>query len=153
MIHHISRAIRVSIMPMDRHWQVGIFLSCLISGEGKGQADHGLRDDGLSKTILSACERKDLTMAKQKKKLPDMQDWSDERVAEFWETHDSTEYLDEMQGVDVKVDVPDCRVISLRLEKEDIEKAKVLAQRKGLSYTALFRLWIKEKLAGSKIKV
>jgi predicted DNA binding CopG/RHH family protein len=38
-------------------------------------------------------------------------------------------------------------VISLRLEAGDIEKAKRLARQKGLPYTILLRMWIKEKLA------
>lgn len=83
----------------------------------------------------------------KEKKLPDMSGWSDDQVAEFWETHESTEYLDEMEDVKVEIEVPDLRVISLRLEKGDIERAKALARRKGVPYTVLFRMWVKEKLA------
>jgi len=83
---------------------------------------------------------------KRKKELPDMTDWSEEQIAEFWETHDSTEYLDQMEDVEVELKIPpDYRVISLRLEVKDIEKVKRLARRKGVPYTVL-RMWIKEKL-------
>lgn len=90
-------------------------------------------------------------MAKTKpkeKKLPDMSGWNDEQIAEFWETHDSTDYLDQMEDVEIKLEIPqDYRVISLRLEARDIEQAKRLARRKGVPYTVLLRMWIKEKLA------
>ena len=66
------------------------------------------------------------------KKLPDMTGWSDEQIAEFWETHDSTDYLDQMEDVEVELEVPqDYRVISLRLEAKDIERAKRLARKRG----------------------
>jgi len=84
---------------------------------------------------------------KRKKELPDMTGWSEEQIAQFWETHDSTDYLDQMEDVDIKLKIPqDYRVISLRLEAKDIEKAKRLARRKGVPYTVLLRMWIKEKL-------
>jgi predicted DNA binding CopG/RHH family protein len=88
------------------------------------------------------------TRSKPKEKLPEMTGWSDEQIAEFWETHDSTDYLDQMEDVELKQEIPqDYRVISLRLEAEDIERAKRLARRKGVPYTVLLRIWIKEKLA------
>jgi hypothetical protein len=31
-----------------------------------------------------------------------MTGWSDEQIAEFWETHDSTDYLDQMEDVELK---------------------------------------------------
>ncbi len=31
-------------------------------------------------------------------KLPDMTGWNDEQIAEFWETHDSTDYLDQEES-------------------------------------------------------
>jgi predicted DNA binding CopG/RHH family protein len=53
-----------------------------------------------------------------------------------------------MEDVELKQEIPqDYRVISLRLEAEDIERAKRLARRKGVPYTVLLRMWIKEKLA------
>lgn len=90
-------------------------------------------------------------MQKAKKKLPDMSDWSDKRIAQFWETHDSTEYLDQMEDIEVELNIPeDFRVISLRLEAGDIERAKRLARQKGVPYTVLLRMWIKEKLAEAR---
>jgi len=62
-----------------------------------------------------------------------MRGWSDEQIAQFWETHDSTDYLDQMEDVEVEVEleVPqDYRVISLRLEAKDIERVKRLARER-----------------------
>jgi predicted DNA binding CopG/RHH family protein len=84
----------------------------------------------------------------RRKKLPDMRGWSDEQIAQFWETHDSTEYVGQMEEARVELEIPeDFRVISLRLDTEDIERAKRLARRKGVPYTALLRMWIQEKLS------
>ena len=81
------------------------------------------------------------------KKLPDMSEWTDEQIAEFWETHDSTDYVDQMEEADVQVDVPeDYRVISLRLDAKDIGSVKQIARKKGVPYTVLLRMWIREKL-------
>lgn len=88
------------------------------------------------------------TKPRTKKQLPDMTGWRDEQIAQFWETHDSTEYLDQMEDVEVELEIPeDYRVISLRLEAQDIERAKRLARHKGVPYTVLLRMWIKERLA------
>ncbi len=88
--------------------------------------------------------------SKRKKELPDMTGWREEQIAQFWETHDSTDYVDQMEDVEVELKVPqDYRVISLRLEAKDVERAKRLARRKGVPYTVLLRMWIKEKLEES----
>lgn len=76
-----------------------------------------------------------------------MKDWSDKKIAEFWETHDSTDYLEQMDDIEVELDIPeDFRIISLRLGAEDIMRVKRVARRKGVPYTVLLRMWIKEKL-------
>lgn len=85
------------------------------------------------------------------KKLPDMSDWTDEQIAEFWETHDSTDYVDQMEEAAVQIEVPeDYRVISLRLDAKDIESVKEIARKKGVPYTVLLRMWIKDHLSSSE---
>ncbi|MBI3660884.1 hypothetical protein HY230_10510 [Candidatus Acetothermia bacterium] len=88
------------------------------------------------------------TVSRPKKpKLPDMTGWDDEQIAEFWEKHESTDYLDQMEDVEFKLDTPaDFRVISLRIDQEDVERAKRLARHKRVPYTVLLRMWIMEKL-------
>ena len=74
---------------------------------------------------------------------------SEQEEAEFWASHDSTEYLDDTEPVDVTfVDArPPKKQISLRLDTDAIEELKAVAQRKGIGYQTLIRIWVMERLA------
>ena len=39
------------------------------------------------------------------------------------------------------------KTVAIRLDPEDIKAVEKIAERKGLSYTSLLRMWIKEYLA------
>lgn len=84
--------------------------------------------------------------SKNKKKLPDMTDWSDEEIAQFWETHSSADYWEELEPVAVEIVRPEKAVVALRLDKPLVEQVKAIAAAKGIGYTTLLRVWIKEKL-------
>jgi predicted DNA binding CopG/RHH family protein len=80
-------------------------------------------------------------------KLPQFADEKEE--AEFWATHDSTEYLGEIKPVEVSfVDarIPK-KLISVRFDNETIESLKAVARTKGIGYQTLIRLWVNERLA------
>ncbi|MCD5407981.1 BrnA antitoxin family protein, partial [Candidatus Bipolaricaulota bacterium] len=63
--------------------------------------------------------------------------------AEFWDTYDTTEFLDEFEEADDVVFVrPKMQVVSLRLEREFVERLKAYAQKIGVPYTTLIRMWI-----------
>jgi predicted DNA binding CopG/RHH family protein len=74
---------------------------------------------------------------------------SEQEEAEFWATHDSTEYLDETEPVDVTfVDArPSEKQISLHLDAYLIDELKAVAQSKDISYQTLIRMWVIERLA------
>lgn len=80
-------------------------------------------------------------------KLP--QFTSEQEEAAFWDTHDSTEFLEDTTPVDVTfVDArPPKKLISLRLDPAAIEKLKAVAQKKGVGYQTLLRMWVMERLA------
>ncbi|HHS98591.1 MAG TPA: hypothetical protein ENK08_12000 [Chloroflexi bacterium] len=80
-------------------------------------------------------------------RLPKFEDEREE--AEFWDTHDSTEFLEETEPVDVVfVDArPPKKQISLRLDPDVIERLKAIAARKGIGYQTLIRMWVMERLA------
>ena len=80
-------------------------------------------------------------------RLPKFKDEREE--AEFWDTHDSTEFLEETEPVDVAfVDArPPKKQISLRLDPDVIERLKAIAARKGIGYQTLIRMWVMERLA------
>jgi len=74
---------------------------------------------------------------------------SEQEEAEFWATHDSTEYLDDTEPVDVTfVDArPPKKQISLRLDADVIAELKAVARSKGIGYQTLIRMWVMERLA------
>jgi len=73
---------------------------------------------------------------------------SEQEEAEFWATHDSAEYLNDTEPVDVTfVDArPSEKQISLRLDAYVIEELKTVAQSKDVGYQTLIRTWVMERL-------
>ncbi len=72
-----------------------------------------------------------------------------EEAAEFWDTHNSTEYKDVLEEVKMKVDIQKRRYL-IEID-EDI--AKVLhknAQRKGIPDSALASEILRKQLVGMK---
>ncbi len=73
---------------------------------------------------------------------------SEQEEAEFWATHDATEFLDETTLVDeVFVDArPPKKQISLRMDPDVIDTLKGIAAQKGVGYQTLIRIWVMERL-------
>jgi len=72
---------------------------------------------------------------------------SEQEESDFWDTHDSTEYLNDLPEIDARfVDARPKTMISLRLQPELIEQLKVLAKQKGIGYQTLIRMWLTERL-------
>ena len=62
---------------------------------------------------------------------------------EFWDTHDSTDYLDDFEvAKDVVFVRPKKEVISLRLDPRTVRKLKELADKEGLPPTTYARMLI-----------
>lgn len=88
------------------------------------------------------------------KKLPDFKKMSDAQIAEFWETHEVTEFTDDlMQVTETFVDVRPKKTISMRIDEKAINELRELASKKGIGYQTLMRMWIKERLAEEQAKV
>jgi hypothetical protein len=68
---------------------------------------------------------------KSVKKLPDMTDWSDEQIHEFWKTHDSADFWEETEPVEIVAERPRQRAVSVKLDEQDIAKLKKIALRYG----------------------
>ena len=79
-------------------------------------------------------------------KLPKFASVQEEAL--FWDTHNSTEFLDDTESADVAfVDArPAKKLITLRLDPGAIKRLKEIAQRKGLGYQTLMRMWVMERL-------
>jgi predicted DNA binding CopG/RHH family protein len=73
---------------------------------------------------------------------------TEQEESDFWDTHDSTDYFDDTEEVDVTfIDVrPRMEQISLRLPSSAIASLKFLANRKGIGYQTLIRMWVMERL-------
>ena len=81
-----------------------------------------------------------------KKKIPEFK--TEEAIATFWDNHDFLDYLEDTEPVDdVVFERPKKSVVSIRLEKSQINEIKRLSHKIGLGYSSLIRSWIIEKLA------
>jgi len=81
------------------------------------------------------------TKKRKEKALPQFRSLQEE--AEFWDTHDTTEFLSEFEEADDVVFVrPEMQVVSLRLERNLVDRLKAYAQEIGIPYTTLIRMWV-----------
>jgi predicted DNA binding CopG/RHH family protein len=79
------------------------------------------------------------------KKMPKFK--SDEEAARFWETHSFEDYHRDTKEAKIGFVKRPKKTIAIRLDPDDIKTVEIIAERKGLSYTSLLRMWIKEHLA------
>jgi len=77
-----------------------------------------------------------------KKHIPDFESYEEE--AEYWDTHDSTEF--EWEPIEMTVSRPLKVTYTIRLELQTIEKMREIAANMGIGPTTLARMWILEKL-------
>ena len=67
--------------------------------------------------------------------------------ARFWDTHDTTDYLDAFKPVNVRFPRPKRKIlVSVRIAKPEVVLLRRIAARKGLGYGSLIRLWLTERL-------
>lgn len=71
-----------------------------------------------------------------------------EEEAEWFESHDISEYWDQLKPADVQFDLkkPKVENIVVRLQKPVKDRLEKVARRKGLNISSLTRMWILEKL-------
>ena len=84
-------------------------------------------------------------MKRALKPLPKFKTEAEER--EFWETHDSTEYVDWSRAQRVRFPhlKPSTQAISLRLPLSLLEQIKIEANRRDVPYQSLIKVWLAEK--------
>lgn len=87
-------------------------------------------------------------MKKQLKTLPAFTSEAQERT--FWESHDSTEYLDWTSAKSVVMPnlKPTTKTISLRLPQHLLDAIKTAANSRDVPYQSLIKVWLQEKLHG-----
>jgi len=87
-------------------------------------------------------------MKKTIKDIPQFETEAEEQA--FWETHDSTEYLDWSQAQSVVFAnlKPTTQTISLRLPKHLLDSIKSAANARDVPYQTLIKVWLQEKVQG-----
>jgi predicted DNA binding CopG/RHH family protein len=71
-----------------------------------------------------------------------------EELARFWDTHDLTDFEDEIEEVTEPV-FEHGPVVKIHLQPQEIEAVKELAKTKGIDSAELIREWILEKIPRS----
>ena len=78
------------------------------------------------------------------KKIPGFR--TDKETARFWETHSFENYHRDTKEAEILFVKKPKKTVAVRLDPDDIKSVEEIAKRKGLSYTSLLRMWIKEQL-------
>ena len=84
------------------------------------------------------------------KKIPDFETEKEER--EFWESHDSSEYLDlsKAQRAIFPNLKPSTKTISLRLPEGLLDSIKVEANKRDMPYQSLIKAWLAKEVQESR---
>jgi len=81
-------------------------------------------------------------------KIP--QTGSIQELAPFWDTHDVTEFEDQLEEVEEPIfEREPGASLTLRPELEELEALRRMASRRGVQEAALLREWVLEKLQQS----
>ncbi|HEX5418875.1 MAG TPA: BrnA antitoxin family protein [Gammaproteobacteria bacterium] len=85
-------------------------------------------------------------MRKQPKQVPKFKTEAEER--DFWENHDSTEYVDWHQAKSVQLPnlKPSTKTISLRLPVSLLERIKIEANKRDVPYQSLIKAWLADNV-------
>jgi predicted DNA binding CopG/RHH family protein len=88
-------------------------------------------------------------MRKRAEPIPTFASEVEER--HFWESHDSSEYVDWSRAERVRLPnlKPSTTSISLRLPVSLLERLKVAAHKRDVPYQSLIKTWLAEKLDAS----
>ena len=87
--------------------------------------------------------------AMKARKIPETD--SIEELARFWDTHDLTDFENQLEDVSERVfERKPETVIPVRLRQQEVEAVKRVAKTRGVRETALLRQWVREKLREAK---
>jgi predicted DNA binding CopG/RHH family protein len=95
---------------------------------------------------MTAGRKTRVPTSKKLKPIPKFKSEAEER--KFWESHDSTDYLDWSKARHVRFPnlKPSTTSISLRLPIDLLEKIKIAANRRDVPYRSLMKVWLAEKV-------
>lgn len=78
--------------------------------------------------------------------IPTFKSEAEERA--FWESHDSTDYVDWSKAERVRFPnlKPSSKSISLRMPLDLLERIKIAANKRDVPYQSLIKIWLSEKV-------
>ena len=85
-------------------------------------------------------------MRKKFEKIPVFASEAEEKA--FWESHDSSDYIDWTKARRARLPnlKPSTKSISLRLPEALLEQIKITANKKDVPYQSLIKIWLAEKV-------
>ncbi len=81
---------------------------------------------------------------KPKSRIPEFETIEEE--AKFWDTHDFTDYLDELKPVKVKFAKNLSSPLTIRFDDKTLSAIRHHAHQKRIGPTTLIRMWVLERL-------
>lgn len=83
---------------------------------------------------------------KRPEPIPIFKSEAEERA--FWESHDSTDYVDWSKAERVRFPnlKPSSKSISLRMPLDLLERIKIAANKRDVPYQSLIKIWLSEKV-------
>jgi len=96
------------------------------------------------------CQGKGETSMRKAKQAPELKSERQER--EFWESHDSSEYVDWSRAERVNMPnlKPSTKTISLRLPETLLDRIKIEANKRDMPYQSLIKAWLAEDVKRSR---
>ena len=79
----------------------------------------------------------------KKKKIPETD--SIKELANFWDTHDLTDFEDQLEEVNEPVFEP-VTDFQIHLEPDEAATVSQIARSQGISYEELIKEWVREKI-------
>lgn len=78
------------------------------------------------------------------KKIPRFK--TQEQAATYWKSHTFQDYTTDIKNDEIVLVKRVKKTVAIRLDPEDVKAVERIAKRKGMNYTSLLRMWIKEQL-------
>ena len=86
-----------------------------------------------------------VTARKAKSRIPRFKTYEEE--AEFWDTHDTTEFEDEFVELKrIYVARPLIHTLAVRMDAKTIDRLAAVGRKKGIGPSTLARMWLLERL-------
>ncbi len=85
-----------------------------------------------------------MSRRQESRRIPEFN--SVEEEAEFWDTHDTTEFENEFRPVKVRFAQNLSEGLTIRLDPETLSKLRQKAHEQGIGPSTLIRMWVMEHL-------